>query len=163
MCRAQVVCPVAPGQRRGPGFRRTGRRSTPRQAARSSTAKGLTVNVSAEATWPVLASVTAEVVQVSTDGSASGRISLGPGQDATLRAAVGVNYCTLGADKCKCPEGSGGEGTRFTPMEKGFQYVTVTGGLAQGGRDRRRRESRGVLQRVAAGRHLEVAVGQDHR
>lgn len=81
----------------------------------------------------MLASVTAEVVQVSTDGSASGRISLGPGQDATLRAAVGVNYCTLGADKCKCPEGSGGEGTRFTPMEKGFQYVTVTGGLRKAG------------------------------
>lgn len=95
--------------------------------------KSLTVNVSAEATWPVLASVSAEVVLVRPDGPASGRISLGSGQDATLSAAAGATYCTLGSDKCKCPEGSGGEGTRFTPMEKGFQYVTVTGGLSKAG------------------------------
>jgi hypothetical protein len=95
--------------------------------------KSLTVDSAAQATWPVTASVSAEVVQVRPGAGALGRISLGSGQDATLAAAAGQTYCTLGSEKCKCPPGSGGggggEGTTFTPMEKGFQYVAVTGGL----------------------------------
>jgi hypothetical protein len=90
--------------------------------------KSLTIDVPQEATFPVTASIGAEVVLVKPSGGI-GRISLGHGTDATLDVAAGKTYCTLGADQCKCPEGSGGEGTTFTPIEKGLQYVGVTGGL----------------------------------
>jgi hypothetical protein len=91
--------------------------------------KSLTIDSPAQATWPVTASVSADIVTLKSDGS--GRISLGNGTDATFAAAAGATYCTLGAANCKCPEGSPGEGTKFTPMEKGLQYVTPTGGLTK--------------------------------
>jgi hypothetical protein len=94
--------------------------------------KALTVDSPAQATWPVTMAVSAEVVQVQPGSGSSGRISLGKGTDATLDQARDKTYCTQGSDKCRCPQGSAGEGTVFTPMEPGFEYVGVTGGLQKG-------------------------------
>jgi hypothetical protein len=73
--------------------------------------------------------VTAEVVQF-TPGSASGRLSLGDGQDVTLAATAGQNYCTLSAADCKCPPDSGKPEAQFTHLKAGNEWLGVTGGLS---------------------------------
>jgi len=85
----------------------------------------------AQASGLLKLNVSAEIVLVKPDAGASGRISLGNGTDATLSAAADKTYCTLSAENCTCPKDSPGEGTTFTPMEKGTQYVGITGGLAK--------------------------------
>lgn len=72
--------------------------------------------------------VKAEVVQVTHDDNASGRISLGGGADATLDTADSQTYCTLSSADCKCPAGSANAGTQFTHMAAGDEYAGVTGG-----------------------------------
>jgi hypothetical protein len=70
------------------------------------------------------------VILVSAGGGSDGRLSVGGGADATLAAASGVPYCTLSG--CACPKGSGGEGTHFTAMKSGLEYVGVSGGPQPG-------------------------------
>jgi hypothetical protein len=72
--------------------------------------------------------VHADVVQFT--GLANGRVSLGGGKDVTLEAARADPYCTLPADKCKCPADSIHANTVFRHMDRGTEYLGATGGLA---------------------------------
>jgi len=87
--------------------------------------------VSAPNIIPVVISATVVQVVNVTPG-ASGRISLGRGEDATLAEATGVNYCS-DSSGCSCPQGSPNEDAKFSPIDGGLEYFSVTGGLHKGG------------------------------
>jgi len=73
--------------------------------------------------------VTADVIQVKNPSAgATGLLSLGHGSETTLANAAGVNYCAKSGG-CKCPPGEGTD-LKFSPIERGTEYATVTGGLA---------------------------------
>lgn len=72
--------------------------------------------------------VNAQIVQFVPSSGASGRVSVGSGSDAVLSVAAGNLYCTAGA-ACTCPSSSAGDGTHFTSMDSGQQYISVSGGL----------------------------------
>jgi hypothetical protein len=87
----------------------------------------VTVAAPAVATSIRQVDITADVVEVSASATASGRISLGGGNDATLDQTSGVNYCSLSSG-CQCPSGSANADATFTHIDPGTEYATVTGG-----------------------------------
>jgi len=74
--------------------------------------------------------VHADVAQIiPTDGNVhSGLVSLGGQAESTVDAATGVNYCTLSAEKCRCPKDSDQPNAQFVHMEHGAEWVGITGG-----------------------------------
>jgi hypothetical protein len=72
--------------------------------------------------------VNASVVLVNPGAGTAGRMTLDGGSDTDL--GTGGPFCTLA--QCSCPAGSPGEGTTFTHMDSGQQYVGLTGGPAAG-------------------------------
>jgi hypothetical protein len=73
------------------------------------------------------------VAHVTKSPYANGRISLGfGGQDVTLAAAVGVNFCVAPDGGCSCPTDSVHSNATFTPLQTGRELMAVSGGLAVG-------------------------------
>jgi hypothetical protein len=88
-----------------------------------------TVDAPAAATSIRQLAIDADVIQVSSSAAASGRVSLGGGNDATLAQTAGINYCSVAAG-CQCPSTSAQAQATFTHIDAGTEYAAVTGGTA---------------------------------
>jgi hypothetical protein len=101
-------------------------------------APAVTVKAPAFAVERTAVDLTADVVQLASTGSVHGRF--GPGYTPTkfdfpISAAASSIFCTLGADRCKCPDDSPKAGTSFQVIEPGgstMALVALTGGSSKG-------------------------------
>jgi hypothetical protein len=87
----------------------------------------LTVSSGPYATLLEQLDVDASVLLSTPAADTSGRLSLGGGTDSPL---AGGPFCTIA--HCACPSGTAGEGTTFTPLASGRQYLGLTGGPKAG-------------------------------
>ena len=94
----------------------------------ASVGNGQTITVRAAAAATAISHVDLNAQVVTFAGTASGRLSLGGGADATLAQAAGATYVTAGTP-ARCPAGSPDAGARLTRISSGMHYVAVTGGL----------------------------------